>query len=62
MSSPNILGLEVPNGTGDAEVDPEEPLPTFEVQPAMLAVDLSLAPGESRSCDFSHFVCISVRC
>ncbi|KAF9242341.1 Rgp1-domain-containing protein [Melanogaster broomeanus] len=28
---------------------PESPLPTFEVQPAMLAVDLSLAPGESRT-------------
>jgi hypothetical protein len=26
------------------------PLPTFQVQPAMLAVDLSLLPGESRSC------------
>jgi len=51
-SSPNLLALGFPNGTGDQEVDPEEPLPTFEVQPAMLAVDLSLAPGESRSCGF----------
>ena len=51
VSSPNVLGLDVPN-SGDEEVDPEEPLPTFEVQPAMLAVDLSLAPGESRSCEF----------
>jgi hypothetical protein len=25
-------------------------LPTYEIQPAMLAVDLSLGPGESRSC------------
>ena len=53
VSSPNVLGLDVPS-SGDGEVDPEEPLPTFEVQPAMLAVDLSLAPGESRSCEFSH--------
>lgn len=29
--------------------DADAPLPTFEVQPAMLAVDLLLAPGESRS-------------
>ncbi|KZT09076.1 Rgp1-domain-containing protein [Laetiporus sulphureus 93-53] len=36
-------------GEDEDEVDPETPLPTFEVQPAMLAVDLSLAPGESRS-------------
>jgi hypothetical protein len=35
------------------EVDPETPLPTFEVQPAMLAVDLPLRPGESRCCTFS---------
>ena len=55
ISSPNVLGLDVPN-SGDEIVDPEEPLPTFEVQPAMLAVDLSLAPGESRSCEFlTHF-------
>jgi hypothetical protein len=27
-------------------------LPTFETRPAMLAVDLTLAPGESRSCTF----------
>lgn len=50
ISSPHVLGLGIPNGTGNGEVDPEEPLPVFEVQPAMLAVDLSLAPGESRSC------------
>jgi hypothetical protein len=51
ISSPNVLGLHVPNSK-DEEVSPDEPLPTFEVQPAMLAVDLSLAPGESRSCEF----------
>jgi len=30
----------------------DEPLPALEVQPAMLAVDLTLAPGESKSCKF----------
>ena len=55
ISSPNVLGLDVPK-SGDEEVDPEEPLPTFEVQPAMLAVDLSLAPGESRSCELVFYL------
>ncbi|KAI6040056.1 Rgp1-domain-containing protein [Pisolithus marmoratus] len=44
------------NGLHDVEeenVDLEMPLPTFEVQPAMLAVDLSLAPGESRTYTYS---------
>ncbi|PCH33197.1 Rgp1-domain-containing protein [Wolfiporia cocos MD-104 SS10] len=40
-------------GSGDEDVDPETPLPTLEVPPAMLAVDLSLAPGESRSYTYS---------
>ncbi|KAG6864955.1 hypothetical protein C0991_006142 [Blastosporella zonata] len=40
-------------GIIEEEVDPEAPLPTFEVQPAMLAVDLSLLPGESRSYTYS---------
>ena len=31
--------------------DPEQSLPIFEVPPAMLAVDLSLGPGEERSCE-----------
>ena len=35
----------------EEEVDPELPLPTLEVQPSMLAVDLSLGPGESRTCE-----------
>ncbi|KAJ7124745.1 Rgp1-domain-containing protein [Mycena crocata] len=41
--------------TGDSgasvgvDPDPEAPVPTLEVPPEMLAVDLSLAPGESRS-------------
>ncbi|KIJ58929.1 hypothetical protein HYDPIDRAFT_98508 [Hydnomerulius pinastri MD-312] len=43
------VGLGLINGATDEDVDPETPLPTFEVQPAMLAVDLSLAPGESRT-------------
>lgn len=39
------------NGSAmDEEVDPETPLPTFEVPQVMLAVDLCLGPGESRSC------------
>ncbi|EIW86174.1 Rgp1-domain-containing protein [Coniophora puteana RWD-64-598 SS2] len=40
-------------GAGDVEVDAEAPLPTFEVQPAMLAVDLALAPGETRTYTYS---------
>ncbi|KAF8845538.1 Rgp1-domain-containing protein [Paxillus ammoniavirescens] len=45
----NGVGLGLINGGTEVDVDPETPLPTFEVQPAMLAVDLSLAPGESRT-------------
>ena len=53
------LSLFPPSGGGDRvglgidvgdDIDPDKPLPTFEVQPTMLAVDLSLLPGESRSC------------
>jgi hypothetical protein len=51
------LGIvEAPSlgGSGAVEdIDPELPLPTFEAQPSMLAVDLSLPPGESRSCMLS---------
>lgn len=32
------------------EIDPNTPLPIYDVQPSVLAVDLVLAPGESRSC------------
>jgi hypothetical protein len=28
-------------------------MPIFEVPPAMLAIDLSLGPGEERSCECS---------
>ncbi|KAI0005356.1 Rgp1-domain-containing protein [Russula compacta] len=31
------------------EWDPEQPMPIFEAPPAMLAIDLSLGPGEERS-------------
>ncbi|RDB27414.1 hypothetical protein Hypma_004304 [Hypsizygus marmoreus] len=50
------LGLDIPGGgpvVPEEEIDPETPLPTFEVQPAMLAVDLSLLPGESRTYTYS---------
>ncbi len=33
------------------EWDPDQPMSVFEVPPAMLAVDLSLGPGEERSCE-----------
>ena len=39
----------------DEEIDPEAPLPTFEVPQVMLAVDLCLQPGESRSCQYLIF-------
>ena len=49
-SSPSAFGVE-------RDIDPEEPLPTLEIQPSMLAVDLSLAPGESRTCTcLFHFI------
>jgi hypothetical protein len=38
-------------GAGE-EINLEDPLPVFEVQSAMLAVDLELGPGEERSCRF----------
>jgi len=44
-------GAASTNGDSQEDVDPEMPLPTFEVPPSMLAVDLSLAPGESRTCE-----------
>ena len=47
----NGVGLGLINGGTEEEVDPDVPLPTFDVQPAMLAVDLMLAPGESRTCE-----------
>ncbi|EIN13130.1 Rgp1-domain-containing protein [Punctularia strigosozonata HHB-11173 SS5] len=49
------LGIAVNGAAGDREeeVDPDEPLPTLEVQPAPLAVDLALSPGESRTYTYS---------
>lgn len=49
VSSPPAIGLghSLPP---PEDIPPDTPLPTFDVQPAMLAVDLVLAPGESRSC------------
>ncbi|KAL4069146.1 Rgp1-domain-containing protein [Scleroderma citrinum] len=41
------------NGGPQEDIDAEMPLPTFEVQPTMLAVDLSLTPGESRTYTYS---------
>ena len=43
--------------SGDQEdVDYEEPLPTYEIQPVMLAsVDLSCGPGESHMCAFYDY-------
>jgi RAB6A-GEF complex partner protein 2 len=40
-------------------VDPDAPLPTFEAPPAPLAVDLCLAPGETRTCEPSPRLLIS---
>ncbi|KAJ7251760.1 Rgp1-domain-containing protein [Mycena haematopus] len=36
-------------GSSQGAEDPEAPVPTLDVPPEMLAVDLALAPGESRS-------------
>lgn len=51
----NGVGLGLVNGGAEEDVDPDAPLPTFDVQPAMLAVDLTLAPGESRTCERSFY-------
>jgi hypothetical protein len=48
-----IGGVGLGMGTiqeGD-EWDPDQPMSVFEVPPTMLAVDLSLGPGEQRSCE-----------
>lgn len=56
-NSPSIPGytpIDSPGPDGgfvlEEDIDPELPLPTFETQPSMLAVDLLLLPGDSRSC------------
>ncbi|KAH9964582.1 Rgp1-domain-containing protein [Russula dissimulans] len=43
------VGLGLGGVQGGEEWDPDQPMPVFEVPPAMLAVDLSLGPGEERS-------------
>ena len=45
------LGMNLLGSSSTIEaISPDGPLPTFQVQPTMLAVDLALQPGESRSC------------
>ena len=51
----NGLGLGLINGGTEEDIDPDVPLPTFDVQPAMLAVDLMLGPGESRTCELPFY-------
>lgn len=51
----NGVGLGLINGGVDEGIDLDAPIPTFDVQPAMLAVDLMLAPGESRTCEPSVY-------
>lgn len=51
----NGAGLGLTNGGVEENIDPEEPLPTLSVQPAMLAVDLMLGPGESRTCEQTFY-------
>ncbi|KAJ3918996.1 Rgp1-domain-containing protein [Lentinula edodes] len=47
------LGWSLGLGQSTEEVDPELPLPTFEAQSTMLAVDMRLEPGESKSYQYS---------
>lgn len=49
-------GLGLQSNSSEELYDPEVPLPTFEVQPTLLAVDVSLGPGESRSCMSNPFM------
>jgi hypothetical protein len=48
-------GLGLQRTPSEELYDPEVPLPTYQVQPTLLAVDVSLGPGESRSCTISPF-------
>lgn len=53
IMSPSLSAPGLANTSGATvvdEFDPETLLPTFEVPQVMLAVDLSLGPGESRTC------------
>ena len=49
-ASKSAVGLGLDTTVADEDVDPDIPLPTLDIQPSMLAVDLTLAPGESRTC------------
>ena len=49
-------GLGLQRTPSEELYDPEVPLPTYQVQPTLLAVDVSLGPGESRSCMSSSLV------
>ena len=49
-------GLGLHKNSSEEHYDPEVPLPTYQVQPTLLAVDVSLGPGESRSCMSNPFV------
>lgn len=48
--STRLNGLGLNAASIEEEIDADVPLPTYEVQPTMLAVDLLLGPGESRTC------------
>ena len=50
MSATFNGGLGLQKSPSQELFDPEAPLPTYEVQPTLLAMDISLGPGESRSC------------
>lgn len=55
IMSPSLSAPGLANTSGATvvdEFDPETLLPTFEVPQVMLAVDLSLGPGESRTCTY----------
>lgn len=52
FASPSGWGYEEEHGEDE---DESAPLPTFEVPPSLLAVDVALAPGETRSCK-SYFI------
>ena len=47
------VGLGMGTIQEDDNWDPDQPMSVFEAPPAMLAVDLSLGPGEERSCECS---------
>ncbi|EKM60687.1 uncharacterized protein PHACADRAFT_110305 [Phanerochaete carnosa HHB-10118-sp] len=49
-SSSSNGDIDVPDcASVEEDGDADEPLPTFDVPPAMLAIDLSLMPGQSRN-------------